>query len=48
MRVVVSGRIEQRSWETEDGEHRSKVFSELRDARKRVQLVSRHAMCGVL
>jgi len=25
MRVVVSGRIEQRSWETEDGEHRSKV-----------------------
>ena len=25
MRVVVSGRLEQRSWETEDGEHRSKV-----------------------
>jgi single-strand DNA-binding protein len=25
MRVVVSGRIEQRSWETEDSEHRSKV-----------------------
>jgi single-strand DNA-binding protein len=25
MRVVVSGRIEQRSWETDDGEHRSKV-----------------------
>jgi single-strand DNA-binding protein len=25
MRVVVTGRIEQRSWETEDGEHRSKV-----------------------
>jgi single-strand DNA-binding protein len=25
MRVVVSGRIEQRGWENEDGEHRSKV-----------------------
>ena len=25
MRVIVSGRFEQRSWETEDGEHRSKV-----------------------
>jgi len=25
MRVVVTGRIEQRSWETGDGEHRSKV-----------------------
>ena len=25
MRVVVSGRIEQRSWESDDGEHRSKV-----------------------
>ena len=25
MRVVVTGRLEQRSWETEDGEHRSKV-----------------------
>jgi single-strand DNA-binding protein len=25
MRVVVSGRLEHRSWETEDGEHRSKV-----------------------
>jgi single-strand DNA-binding protein len=25
MRVVVTGRIEQRNWETEDGEHRSKV-----------------------
>ena len=25
MRVVVSGRLEQRSWETDDGEHRSKV-----------------------
>jgi single-strand DNA-binding protein len=25
MRVVVTGRIEQRSWETDDGEHRSKV-----------------------
>jgi single-strand DNA-binding protein len=25
MRVVVSGRIEQRSWETDEGEHRSKV-----------------------
>ena len=25
MRVVVSGRIEQRSWKTDDGEHRSKV-----------------------
>jgi single-strand DNA-binding protein len=24
-RVVVTGRLEQRSWETEDGEHRSKV-----------------------
>jgi len=24
-RVVVTGRIEQRSWETDDGEHRSKV-----------------------
>jgi single-strand DNA-binding protein len=24
MRVVVSGRIEQRSWETDEGEHRSK------------------------
>jgi single-strand DNA-binding protein len=25
MRVVVTGRLEQRSWETEDGEHRTKV-----------------------
>jgi single-strand DNA-binding protein len=25
MRVVATGRIEQRSWETDDGEHRSKV-----------------------
>jgi single-strand DNA-binding protein len=25
MRVVVTGRLEHRSWETEDGEHRSKV-----------------------
>jgi single-strand DNA-binding protein len=25
MRVVVTGRLEQRSWETDDGEHRSKV-----------------------
>jgi single-strand DNA-binding protein len=25
MRVVVTGRIEQRSWETDDGEHRSRV-----------------------
>src|ERR1700728_3522043 len=25
MRVVVAGRLEQRSWETDDGEHRSKV-----------------------
>jgi single-strand DNA-binding protein len=25
MRVVVTGRLEQRTWETEDGEHRSKV-----------------------
>ena len=25
MRVVVTGRLEQRSWETEDGERRSKV-----------------------
>ena len=25
MRVVVSGRLEQRSWETDEGEHRSKV-----------------------
>jgi single-strand DNA-binding protein len=25
MRVVVTGRLEQRSWENEDGEHRSKV-----------------------
>ena len=25
MRVVVTGRIEQRSWETDEGEHRSKV-----------------------
>jgi hypothetical protein len=25
MRVVVAGRLEQRSWETEEGEHRSKV-----------------------
>ena len=25
MRVVVNGRLEQRSWETSDGEHRSKV-----------------------
>ena len=25
MRVVVTGRLEQRSWETEDGEHRSKI-----------------------
>lgn len=25
MRVVVTGRLEQRSWETEEGEHRAKV-----------------------
>src|ERR1700680_6975 len=25
MRVVVTGRLEQRNWETEEGEHRSKV-----------------------
>ena len=25
MRVVVTGRLEQRSWETDDGGHRSKV-----------------------
>jgi single-strand DNA-binding protein len=25
MRVVVTGRMEQRSWETDEGEHRSKV-----------------------
>jgi single-strand DNA-binding protein len=25
MRVVVTGRLERRSWETEEGEHRSKV-----------------------
>ena len=25
MRVIVTGRLDQRSWETEDGEHRSKV-----------------------
>ena len=25
MRVVVTGRLEQRSWDTEDGEHRTKV-----------------------
>jgi single-strand DNA-binding protein len=25
MRVVVTGRLEQRTWETEDGDHRSKV-----------------------
>jgi single-stranded DNA-binding protein len=30
MRVVVTGRLEQRSWENDEGEHRSKVFSELR------------------
>jgi single-strand DNA-binding protein len=25
MRVIVTGRLEQRSWETDEGEHRSKV-----------------------
>ena len=25
MRVIVTGRLEQRSWETEEGDHRSKV-----------------------
>jgi single-strand DNA-binding protein len=25
MRVIVTGRLDQRSWETDDGEHRSKV-----------------------
>jgi single-strand DNA-binding protein len=25
MRVIVTGRLEQRSWETEDGQHRSRV-----------------------
>jgi single-strand DNA-binding protein len=25
MRVIVTGRLEQRTWETEEGEHRSKV-----------------------
>jgi single-strand DNA-binding protein len=36
MRVVVTGRLEQRSWETDEGEHRSKVFSELRDEKASV------------
>ena len=25
MRVIVTGRLDQRSWETEEGDHRSKV-----------------------
>ena len=29
MRVVVTGRLEQRSWETDDGEHRSDLLTEL-------------------
>ncbi len=31
MRVVVAGRLEQRTWETDDGEHRSKVEIEAED-----------------
>jgi single-strand DNA-binding protein len=49
MRVVVTGRLEQRSWETEEGEHRSKVEitadevgPSLRFATADVQKVERH------
>jgi single-strand DNA-binding protein len=50
MRVVVTGRLEQRSWETEDGERRSKVEivadeigPSLRFATAEVQRVERRA-----
>ena len=41
MRVVVSGRIEQRSWETDEGEHRSKFGPSLRFATADVQRTER-------
>ena len=49
-RVVVSGRFEQRSWETDDGERRSKVEivaddigASLRFATAEIQKVERHS-----
>jgi single-strand DNA-binding protein len=53
MRVVVTGRLEQRTWETEEGEHRSKVEitadeigPSLRFATADVQRVERRAADG--
>jgi len=50
MRVVVTGRLEQRSWETDEGEHRSKVEitadeigPSLRFATADVQRTQRHS-----
>ncbi len=50
MRVVVSGRLEQRSWETEDGDRRFKVEivadevgASLRFATVEVQRIERHS-----
>ena len=52
MRVVVTGRLEQRSWETDEGEHRSKVEivadeigPSLRFATADVQRVERRRRC---
>jgi single-strand DNA-binding protein len=49
-RVVVSGRLEQRSWETDDGERRAKVEivaddigASLRFATAEIQKVERHS-----
>jgi single-strand DNA-binding protein len=51
MRVLVSGRLEQRSWETDDGERRSKVElvadevgPSLRYATAEVQRPARHGV----
>jgi single-strand DNA-binding protein len=53
MRVVVTGRLEQRTWETEEGEHRSKVEitadeigPSLRFATADVRRTERHATAG--
>jgi len=52
---VVSGRLEQRSWETDDGEHRAKVEivaddigASLRFATTEIQKVERHSAADEL
>jgi single-strand DNA-binding protein len=54
-RVVVSGRLEQRSWETDDGERRAKVEivaddigASLRFATTEIQKVERHSAADEL